>query len=591
MTGICDPSGRGNVTVTPTRRNGRFFRVAWTRLVLCSARPFCLASCGCRIYPHPQLTYVPFLLHAMETITRDMNAKGVNLYSDSSAATRLSQRPSQAQGMPFEDFGSDFSSRSRTTSRTSQPPRGKRASSKQASSSKKTIIDLSGDFSDDELDFLSSSSRHGSESPAKPKERRRKEDLRLPADPVPIAIDRHQTASDYRPLDLKKMKISKKSSATSSATATPKNTQGNHLSGTSGSSSSALSSAKPPASSSTRQTENQTGRPKSEGKRPLRERSPNQDRPRPRNPHLPPWDNSDEDSEVVEKTPRPSRPAPRPVYKGAAGKVVKSQTVADMQPSSSSQEKTTKEKAQPVARSQSLVDVLNSLQEQDANSPRVSTSNSKPNGKVITKSKAEKDTKAAPSRKEKGKQRAKVDPISALFADRSPPPSSSDRASVRKHLSDFPMPSPLSSPITHRASSPPRTSQSRSHRVVLSEDEESETGGRSLRPFPMETQMLESLHRVSPAKRSNFGSDVEKDDNTYRKRPRRSSPDKYAFFAFSALSNKSVNQFTRCRTLDSFAIDGDDSGSDLDDSAYLCSEYAYNHDLRFAFHSLLGSVY
>ncbi|KAJ8473086.1 hypothetical protein ONZ51_g8079 [Trametes cubensis] len=460
----------------------------------------------------------------METITRDMNAKGVNLYSDSSSATRLSQRPSQAQGMPFEDFGSDFSSRSRSTSRTSQPPRGKRASSKQASSSKKTIIDLSGDFSDDELDFLSSSSRHGSESPAKPKERRRVEEMRLPADPVPIAIDRHQTASNYRPLDLKKMKISKKSSATSSATATPKNTQGNHLSGTSGSSSSALSSAKPLASSSARESGNQAGRPKSEGKRPS---------PR-----------ADEDSEVVEKTPRPSRPAPRPVYKGAAGKVVKSQTVADMQPSSSqSQEKTTKEKAQPVARSQSLVDVLNSLQEQDANSPRVSTLNSKPNGKVITKSKTERDTKVAPSRKEKGKQRVEVDPISALFADRSPPPSSSDRASAKKHLSDFPMPSPLSSPITHRASSPPRTSQSRSHRVVLSEEEESETGGRSLRPFPMETQMLESLHRVSPAKRSNVGSDVEQDDKTYRKRPRRSSPDKYAFFAFN----------------------GDDSGSDLDD--------------------------
>ncbi|KAI0331662.1 hypothetical protein GY45DRAFT_1275558, partial [Cubamyces sp. BRFM 1775] len=60
----------------------------------------------------------------------------------------------------------------------------------------------------------------------------------------------------------------------------------------------------------------------------------------------------------------------------------------------------------------------------------------------------------------------------------------------------------------------------------------------------METQVLESLHRVSPAKRSNVGSDVEKGDKTYRKRPRRSSPDK---------------------TLNSFAVDGDDSGSDLDD--------------------------
>ncbi|OSD04878.1 hypothetical protein PYCCODRAFT_1348475, partial [Trametes coccinea BRFM310] len=60
----------------------------------------------------------------------------------------------------------------------------------------------------------------------------------------------------------------------------------------------------------------------------------------------------------------------------------------------------------------------------------------------------------------------------------------------------------------------------------------------------METQVLRSLARVSPAKRAADGSDMEGPGGGHRKRSRRISREK---------------------ELDSFAIDGEDSDSDLDD--------------------------
>ncbi|KAI0369107.1 hypothetical protein BV20DRAFT_411013 [Pilatotrama ljubarskyi] len=574
----------------------------------------------------------------MEGFNLELKAKGTSLDTDSSPATRLPQRPRKPQGAAFEDFGSDFARRSapRSASQSSQASQGRSkpmtkqpSSSKQASSSKPTIIDFSSDSSEDELDFLSSSSRHGSESPVKLWKRPCKEPAIRTADaPVPLAIDHHQTDPEYKPLNFKTYKIPKKSSSASSAAATPQASQSQASGSAAGPSSSAAHSLprRPPATSSSENPRNEPGPSNRKGRdHPLRERSPNQDRARPsRKSYLPSWDNSDEEDtdkgkgkdadRDSDKTPRPSRPpAPRPAYKGAPGKVGKAQTVADIQLSSSQESDkgqgrgkgkgkeraTQNEKSHKVEHSQSLVDVLNSAYAQYVHSTDSGTAKykGKAGAEVSTKPKPKPKPKpktyAAGKNDEKGAQRELDDPITAIFEQRSSSPPRSDKpkakavrkiegkgkqgephgpisailetrtpsppppptvkaktkvkTKTKRTLSEFPMDLPPSSPGASRASSPPPRSQPKSHRVVHSEDEESDSAGRALRPFPMETQLLEVLkhEQVSPAKRSaaERASDVEDPGGVKRKRPRHESPDK---------------------TMDSFALDDSDSGSDLD---------------------------
>lgn len=454
----------------------------------------------------------------MENYNRHLKASGKDMYTDSSPATRLPQRPSQRKGVAFEDFGSDFAQRP-----------------KRSSSSKHAVIEL-GDSSDDELDFLSSSSRPGSESPVKPKKHRKTpaaETLTTDARP-PIAIDHHQADPNYRPLDFKKLKITKKSSAAASNAATPKASAP-----VAGPSSAVPSSTRiDNIAAAINEAKRRADRQEEKAARPVRERSPYQDRTNSRKSYLPEWDNSDDEKDA-EKTPRPTRPAPRPAYKGANSKMAKSQTVADMQ-STASQEMDKgkqKEKAQHVARSKTLQALAKfplSFSDDDASPPRSAVTKAKVRAKEGARLKPTENIPPHNKTKDKGKQREN-DPIGAIFGDESPQRSPVQRARKRTP-SSFPMPSPLSSPSAGRASSPPRQSQTKSHRVVVSEDEGSETGGRSLRPFPMETQTLESLKRVSPAKRSTAGSDAEATAGTSRKRPRRSSPDKYAYSLISCVS-------------------------------------------------------
>lgn len=510
----------------------------------------------------------------METYARDLHTKGETLYSDSSTATRLSQRPgSQRKGSLYEDFGSDFGGR--TSSRTSQPTRSK-LSNRQASSSQNALVISDSSSSEDELNFLSHS-RQGSESPVKPKKQRKTSKTPASDTPPPVVIDHHQKDPNYKPLDLSKLRIGKKSSAAASTAPTPKTSQDSRPK--------ALPELRPKASlasrpktaqdsrqncvagpssagSSTRKLaieaaldqvkrESEQGKRKEKGSHPLRERSPNQDRTNPPKSYLPDWDNSDEEKDV-EKTPRASRPAPRPAYKGANSKITKSQTMADMTSASQESDKgKQKEKPRTVSRSKTLQALANfplELSDDDASPPKPTATKGKARLQAAAKTNPTEKVLADSKSRDKGKQREVADPIDAIFAERSP--SHSPAPQARKKLpDDFPMPSPLSSPAASRASSPPRKSQTKSHRVVVSSDDEgSETGGRSLRPFPMETQFLESLNRVSPAKRPASECDVHMEGGSSRKRPRRGSRDKYAYSlsSYVSASCRMIDLYLRC---------------------------------------------
>ncbi|KAI0766656.1 RTC4-like domain-containing protein [Trametes elegans] len=462
----------------------------------------------------------------MEGLTRNLSLKRMTLENDTSSATRLSQRPSQHKGTAYEDFGSDFGSR--PSSRTSQPPR-KLASSRHASSSKSTGIPRLDGLSDDEIDFLSSSSHHESESPPSFKKQQKGHESRLTDTSVPIAIDRHQTATDYKAVDLKKLKFRKKSSTATPDADGPKSSQEQPSDCAAGPSSSAkpFLTSKYAGPSSLPVSESEPERPKRREKtnHPLRERIPNQGRVRPPKSHLPPWDNSDQDEKETEKTPRPPRPRPRPAYQSAVnGKMAKSQTVADMQPSASQEEKSKQEKPQPVAHSHTLqlLDAQSPKSGGDAEISKSSLAKGKAREREPAKVKS-KDNRN--SREDTGRDKLReLNPIRAIFEGE--PPRNSTPPQGRKHgLSAFPMPSPLSSPFTSRASSPPRKSHVKDNSIVVSSDEDSESGSRLLRPFPMATQMLESLKQGS-AKRTAAGSEADIDSGAYRKRQRRGSHDK-----------------------------------------------------------------
>ncbi|CDO69661.1 hypothetical protein BN946_scf184851.g49 [Trametes cinnabarina] len=462
----------------------------------------------------------------METYTRDLKTKGVTLDTDSSAATRLSERPAQRRGAAFEDFGSDFSKRS--SSRASQSRWNERTNS-QASSSKRTVIEISDDLSDDELDFLSSSSRHGSVSPVKPKKQVKKaETPSATRPPLSIVIDHHQSSSNYKPLDLKSMKIPKKSSSISSIAGPSRRSRNSQLSSAAAPRTSDSSgSGRNVDAASVRDSKLETHRAMRDEKteRSLRERSPKQVSTRPSESHFQSSNDRDEEQGETDKTPRAS------TYRGTTGRISKWQTDSDLRTRSSQTNAKNKEKNRAVDRSQSLVDVLDSLRDREHD--QVSDDVDPPGpfkGKtretVATRPRANGDAKTKRKVKTsgKGKQRAE-NPIDALFGEQSPPKRSA--RPVKRTLSEFPMPSLRSSPTTSRATSPQQQNQPKRQYIVLSSDEEgSDLGGRSVKPFPMETQLLETLNRVSPAKRTAATSDLEDPGGACWKRPRRVSREK-----------------------------------------------------------------
>ncbi|KAI8985534.1 RTC4-like domain-containing protein [Trametes punicea] len=473
----------------------------------------------------------------METFTRDLKTKGLTLDTDPSTATRLSQRP-RSKGIAFEDFGSDFGKRSSRACARDEP------SGTQASSSKKTIINLSSDLSDDELDFLSSSSCHSSQSPMKERRQTKKDDKHFKSARPPIAIDYHQTAPGYEPINLRNVRISKKSSAASSTADKPPDLKGDCSAGPGAFSPSTvpLLPRRNADAFSVCEFDGDVGRTastrKEKGKLVLRERRLHQGRSRPVKSHLPPWDNSDDDEGELETTPRPA------TCKDPIRRIAKSQTLANMhRPSPEEGDKTKPEKDQSIGRSQSLVDVFNSLGHEQCDEDAPRESKAKAPGTVVVKPRITNKARPNVGGGGKGKQRAR-DPISAIFGDESPP-KRAPRPGQKRQLSAFPMPSPPSSPATSRASSPLSRIQVQGHRMVLSDDGESSEGGRRpIRPFPMEMGLLERLKRVSPAKRAVAGNDLEDAEGSYRKRRRRVSRDK---------------------VLDSFALEDEGSDSDLNE--------------------------
>ena len=460
----------------------------------------------------------------MYSYNQHPKGRGQTLATDASKATRGPQPMTNA----FEDFGSDFkrASQSRSkpaSSQTAAPGKGKG-----------TAITFNDDSSDDEIDFLSGSSRHGSETPQRP----RRTSKAPTAAEVPVVIDRHQADPNYRAIDLKKMKIPKKKNAAQ----TPENSQETR-SPTSGAGQSSHPHP-PPRSGSRAVSSAEPEKAKQRKKVPLRERSPNQDRSRPRLQSTPPREKGDHRKAQVkdsDMTPRPSRPAPRPVNKGARSSLGKSQTVPDLGVSSQEQDR-----SQPLSRSQSTRDVITipSSSESDAPQPKekrrgvygkakdkASKGNADPFRDIsplsshIDKKKdahdpEERSTRSKGQGKGKGKERA--DPIGALS------PLKSSRSARKSVPSSFPMLSPLSSPATRHSSSPSRRNAANSQRkgspMSSSDDEDDRRPRRGLRPFPMETQVLESIRNGAPTKlRTESDSSEDEPTGTYRKSRRRDS--------------------------------------------------------------------
>ena len=110
----------------------------------------------------------------MEIYSHQLRSRGTTLDTDASPITRLSQRPPSSQPQPtvadFEDFGSAFgrsSSRSQSRALTPSHAPAKRGASRTSTSIRSdwSDYDATAESSDDEIDFLSGSSRHGSADP------------------------------------------------------------------------------------------------------------------------------------------------------------------------------------------------------------------------------------------------------------------------------------------------------------------------------------------------------------------------------------------------------------------------------------------
>ncbi|KAI1793474.1 RTC4-like domain-containing protein [Ganoderma leucocontextum] len=491
----------------------------------------------------------------MESMIHRMKSKGTTLDTDASSATRLSQRP-KSSGVTFEDFGTSFG---KISSRTSAASTSRRPSKKPGPSSKGVVIEFMSDAesSEDEINFLSGSSRHGSESPKKPKKTGKRATSiarsieASPSPTVSLVIDRHQADPNYKPIDFSKMSFRKTKKLDASAS---NQTPGSSQESRSKDYDIGSSSSRPARSLS--RPNNPVDLPNAPEKRkalPLRERTPNQDRPRSRRPSPPPPQEKGvarkEQDKDADKTPRASRVVPRPVNKGNRSSLGKSQTVPDLRPGS--QEKGW-ERSQPLSRSQSTHELAGThsapIQVSDDDSDGVKTdlprrkANGKArdtgNGRQGPATRADRDIISFPDlsplssqvavrerTRDKGKGKAREDPIGARLN------SPSFRKRNKHDLATFPMLSPLSSPASRSGSSPPPSSSSmtrnklpgkRKNVVVSSEEEEEDE--RQLAPFPMATQDLESLRRASPAvKRTTPEGGLEGESGTYKKKRRRDS--------------------------------------------------------------------
>ena len=447
----------------------------------------------------------------MEDFTQRLKSRGATLDTDASSVTRLSQRPgsSQTRGAAFQDFGSDFGLSSRPAHSRSTPTHRTQTHK----SGKGIAISFDDDFSDDEIDFLSGSSRHGSESPEKP--RRPSKRPTINAAPLPVVIDHHQADPNYKAIDFKKVKIPKKSAAASSTAQTPENSQESR----------ATESGAGPSSSRPQSSSRALGLVSDKGlrrkKTPLRERSPNQDRSRTRRSSTPVSDADQRDKRSLkdmDETPRPSRVVPRPVKKGGRSSLGKSQTVPDLGALSS------QDKGQPLSRSQTVQDFIH-ISSEESDVPRMDASRSG-QGKGSRAKGSDPFASLSPLSKHKGskgKEKERVDPISGLS------PLTSPAGKTRKDpLTSFPMPSPLSSPCSKRSSRSPdvqrKQAPSQRKSAVLSSSEDDEPPRRTLRPFPMETQVLASIcGSSSVGERPILGGDGEDFTGTYRKKPPRES--------------------------------------------------------------------
>lgn len=442
----------------------------------------------------------------MENYGQQLKSRGATLETDASPATRLSQRPASSQGggAHYENLGSDFGKKpARGRSRAPSAPRHLpvKGTSRHGSV---TLVgftdddDAGVDSSDDEIDFLSGSSRHGSVELDEPKRQLRRSNRSNAA----LAIDHHQTDPEYHTIDLTKMKIPKK------YTAAP-NPGTKHI---------YVKDPTPGPSSSSRPA----GRA---AKIPLAEHSRN----RPRTRQFPNTSDDCEDEIVkgqgndADRTPRPSRPVPRPVNKASKCNLVKSQTVPHLNVQSS-QEKT----SQPLSRSQTVNDIVKPttlvISDSSSDDPEPLMPKLRSSGRSMGGDKIKRKTRAqnsafpvisplsearydrntgpvAPSKsckdKGKGKTTARAETIDNPF-----PLSSPVRTPRRSAPSSFPTISPLSSPTFPRAT-PTRVRANqlggRLKTTVLSSSEDDDEPRRTIRPFPMDTQVLASIGRYSPA--------------------------------------------------------------------------------------------
>ena len=468
----------------------------------------------------------------MEGYGQQLKCRGTTLDTDASSATRLSQRPlsSQPGGVQFEDFGSDFrraSSRPRSRApsvsrKLPKPPAPRDGPG--------VIIDFGDDggagteSSDDEIDFLSGSSRHNSAEPEKAKTMARPRSASRPT----YAIDRHQANPDYKSIDLKSFKIPKKSAAASASTSHTPVASGARSKAHDASSSSSRAPRRTPSQSlsSTESSKDDWAK-----KVPLRERSPN----RSRRPLTPPLEVMDKDEQRTgqckdaDRTPRPSRPAPRPVNKCARSSLGKSQTVPDLatRPSQES------EPSQPLSRSHTLQGFpVSPLVTSDSSSEDLRSLMPKKRIKKRARGEMENRDKDNPisalsplssqtrcrsnspevecllSFTANGKGKARADPIGDLS-----PLASPVRSPRKSAPASFPTISPLSSPRHDAAPSETKAGRqpgSRPRSILASSDDN--TPRKGIRPFPMSTQVLASIGRRSPHNKRNTPDNESKDD-------------------------------------------------------------------------------
>ena len=399
------------------------------------------------------------------------------------------------------------------------------------------------------MNFLSGSSRNGSDSPKKLQRVGKRATSTTccieapPSPPVTLAIDLHQADPSYKPIDFTKMSFRKNKKLDASQESRPKEFEAG------------WSSSRPPRLLPRPNDIVDLSNTPKKKTIPLRERTQDQDRPRSRRQSPPPprerGDARKEQDKVADKTPPPraSRVAARPVNKSNRNSLGKSQTVPGLRPGS--QEKG-REKSQQLSQSQSTHELVGThstpinVSEDDSDDVKTDVRRRVANGKTQDTGKghqgpgpaarAKRDinpflnmsplsSQAAARERErtydKGKGKQREDPIGTFL--KSP--------SFRKRKDDseaFPVPSPLSSPASRSGSLPlpPPSGTTRSklravRKNVIMSSEEEEEGKRPLAPFPMAAQDLESLRRVSPAvKRTTPDSSMEGDGGMYKKRRR-----------------------------------------------------------------------